>query len=69
MLAPADTPKPIVDRLAQVLAEMAKDETHQKRLIAIGSLAVANTPSEFQALIREDYEEWGKALRTIGLAK
>jgi tripartite-type tricarboxylate transporter receptor subunit TctC len=69
MLAPAGTPKEIVERLAQVLAEMAKDETHQKRLIGIGSLAVANTPSEFQKLIRDDYEQWGKALKTIGLAK
>jgi tripartite-type tricarboxylate transporter receptor subunit TctC len=69
MLAPAGTPKPIVDLLAQVLADMAKDEVHQQRLKDIGSLAVANTPSEFQSLIREDYEQWGRALKTIGLAK
>jgi tripartite-type tricarboxylate transporter receptor subunit TctC len=69
MLAPAGTPKPIVDRLAQVLADMAKDEAHQKRLTDIGSLAIANTPSEFESLIREDYEQWGKALKSIGLAK
>jgi tripartite-type tricarboxylate transporter receptor subunit TctC len=69
MLAPAGTPKAIVDRLAQILAEMAKDEAHQKRLIGIGSLAVADTPGEFQELIRQDYEQWGKALKLIGLVK
>jgi len=68
ILAPAGTPKPIVERLAQVLAEMAKDEAHQKRLTDIGSLAIASTPSEFESLIREDYEQWGKALKSIGLA-
>jgi len=69
MLAPAGTPKAIVDRLAQILADMAKDEAHQKRLIGIGSLAVADTPAEFQELIRQDYEQWGKALKLIGLVK
>jgi tripartite-type tricarboxylate transporter receptor subunit TctC len=69
MLAPAGTPKPIVERLAQVLADMAKDEAHQKRLTDIGSLAIANTPREFESMIREDYEQWGKALKSIGLAK
>jgi tripartite-type tricarboxylate transporter receptor subunit TctC len=69
LLAPAGTPKPIVDRLAQTMAEMAKDPAHQKRLTDIGSLAVANTPGEFSALIREDTAQWAKALKAIGLAK
>jgi tripartite-type tricarboxylate transporter receptor subunit TctC len=69
VLAPAGTPQPIIDRLAQVLAEMAKDPAHRQRLLSVGSIAVANTPSEFQATIREDMEQWAKALKLIGLAK
>lgn len=69
LMAPAGTPKPIIDRLAAVMAEMAKDSVHQKRLSDIGSIAVANTPAEFEAMIREDTEQWGKALKAIGIVK
>src|SRR3954463_2314178 len=40
LFAPAGTPKPIIDRLAEVMAEMAKDSAHQKRMTDIGSIAV-----------------------------
>ena len=69
LLAPAGTPKPIIDRLAAVMAEMSKDPVHQKRLADIGSIAVASTPNEFEAVIREDTRQWGKALRDIGVVK
>jgi tripartite-type tricarboxylate transporter receptor subunit TctC len=69
LFAPAGTPKPIVDRLAAVMAEMAKDETHQKRMADIGSIAVANSPGDFAKMLREETEQWAKALKVIGLAK
>jgi tripartite-type tricarboxylate transporter receptor subunit TctC len=69
LFAPAGTPKPIVDRLAAVMAEMAKDETHQKRMADIGSIAVANSPGEFSKMLREETDQWAKALKAIGLAK
>ena len=51
------------------MAEMAKDSTHQKRLTDIGSIAVASTPSKFEAIIREDTERWDMALKTINIDK
>ena len=48
---------------------MSKDQTHQKRMAEIGSIAVANSPGEFSVMLREETEQWGKALRLIGLAK
>ena len=69
LFAPAGTPKPIVDRLAEVMAEMAKDETHQKRMADIGSIAVANSPGDFSKMLREETDQWAKALKVIGLAK
>jgi tripartite-type tricarboxylate transporter receptor subunit TctC len=69
LFAPAGTPQPIVDRLAQVMAQMAADEAHQKRMADIGSIAVANSPNEFAAALRAETEQWGKALKAIGLAK
>ena len=69
LVAPAGTPRPVVNLLAAVMAEMAKDSTHQKRLTDIGSIPVASTPSEFEAIIREDTERWDRALKTISIVK
>jgi tripartite-type tricarboxylate transporter receptor subunit TctC len=67
LLAPAGTPQPIIDRLAEVMAQMAKDATVQKRMADFGSIAVANSPKEFAAMLREETEQWAKALKEIGL--
>jgi len=69
LFAPAGTPKPIIDRLAEVMADMAKDAAHQKRMTDIGSIAVANSPSDFSKMLREETDQWAKALKAIGLAK
>ena len=69
LFAPAGTPKPIIDRLAGVMAKMAKDSAHQKRMTDIGSIAVANSPSDFSKMLREETDQWAKALKAIGLAK
>src|SRR6188508_2877551 len=47
LFAPAGTPQPIIDRLAEVMAQMAKDEEIRKRMADFGSIAVANSPAEF----------------------
>jgi tripartite-type tricarboxylate transporter receptor subunit TctC len=69
LFAPAGTPQPIIDRLASVMAEMAKDSAIQKRMADIGSIAVSNKPGEFAQMLRTETEQWGKALKAIGLAK
>jgi tripartite-type tricarboxylate transporter receptor subunit TctC len=69
LFAPAGTPQPIIDKLAEVMAEMAKDEAHQKRMADVGSIAVANSPREFAGMLHTETEQWGKALKAIGLAK
>ena len=48
---------------------MAKDEAHQKRMADIGSIAVANSPGDFSKMLREETDQWDKALKAIGLAK
>lgn len=69
LFAPAGTPKPVIDRLAELMAQMAKDEAHQKRMATIGSIAVANSPGDFTRMLREETDQWAKALKAIGLAK
>ncbi len=69
LLAPAGTPQPIIDRLAEVMAQMAKDPEISKRMADFGSIAMASSPKEFAQMLREETEVWTKALAAIGLKK
>jgi tripartite-type tricarboxylate transporter receptor subunit TctC len=67
LFAPAGTPQPIVDRLAEVMAGMAKEPEIEKRMAAFGSISVASSPSQFAKMLREETDQWNKALTAIGL--
>jgi tripartite-type tricarboxylate transporter receptor subunit TctC len=69
LFAPAGTPQPIIDRLAAVMAAMAKDPAVQKMMTDIGSDALANSPADFARMLREETVQWDKALTAIGLKK
>jgi tripartite-type tricarboxylate transporter receptor subunit TctC len=69
MFAPAGTPQPIVERLSQVMVQMAKDPDIQRRMEEFGSTPFANTPAEFTHMLREETQQWEKALVAIGMIK
>jgi tripartite-type tricarboxylate transporter receptor subunit TctC len=51
LLAPAKTPRPIVDRLHQAMVETLHDPATAKRLRSLGVELIGNTPEEFAAYI------------------
>jgi tripartite-type tricarboxylate transporter receptor subunit TctC len=69
LFAPAGTPEPVVRRLAEVLARMAKEPEIEKRMGALGSILVTNAPGEFAAMLRQETAQWQKAFAAIGLSK
>jgi tripartite-type tricarboxylate transporter receptor subunit TctC len=66
MLAPAGTPKPIVDKLNHELNLALDDERVRVKLEAMGSEIMKSTPEEFAAFIRSENERWGKLVRDSG---
>jgi tripartite-type tricarboxylate transporter receptor subunit TctC len=66
MLAPAGTPKPIVDKLNQELNLALDDETVRTKLMGMGSEILKSTPEEFAAFIRKENERWSKLVRETG---
>ena len=67
MLAPAGTPAPVVNRLADDMRKsLARRET-QERMTALGAVTVADTPSEFSAFLKKDYERWARVIKTSGV--
>jgi tripartite-type tricarboxylate transporter receptor subunit TctC len=67
VLAPAGTPKADVELLnARIVKVLAIPEV-QDKYAALGSSAKSSTPAEFDALIRRDYEKWGRVIKDAGI--
>jgi len=67
IVAPAGTPKEIVELLAREIAKSVARPDVKERLAALGFKPVANTPAEFTARIKLDMEKWGKVVRDANL--
>jgi tripartite-type tricarboxylate transporter receptor subunit TctC len=63
MLAPAGTPKAIIDLLHSEIVKIVALPDVQKRLDDQGFEVVANSPGEFAARIKTELEKWGKVIR------
>ena len=67
LLAPAGTPAPIVNRLAEDLRKsLAKAETRE-RMRQLGAVIVGDTPGEFAAFLKKDYERWTQVIKASGV--
>jgi tripartite-type tricarboxylate transporter receptor subunit TctC len=67
MLAPAGTPRQIVDRLsAEIRKFMATPEMH-KTLAAQGAEPGGSTPEEYAARIQQEIARWKKVVATAGI--
>jgi tripartite-type tricarboxylate transporter receptor subunit TctC len=67
IVAPAGTPKEIVDLLYREIAKAVAQPDLKERLGVLGFKPVANTPDEFAARIKQEMEKWGKVVRDAKL--
>jgi tripartite-type tricarboxylate transporter receptor subunit TctC len=67
LLAPAGTPKPIVDKLNLELNAILDEPETQKRLLAMGAEILKSTPDQFAVHMKSEYAKWGKLVRETGL--
>jgi tripartite-type tricarboxylate transporter receptor subunit TctC len=66
-LAPAQTPKPIIDRLnAEIIAALRSDDV-KRRFGTLGLEIIEQTPEQFRALILSDIEKWAKVVSAAGV--
>lgn len=66
-VAPAGTPREIVERLAREIAAGCKDATFTGRLDKIGVDPVCSTPEQFAQAIRSDLNLWKEAVQAAGM--
>jgi tripartite-type tricarboxylate transporter receptor subunit TctC len=67
LLAPAKTPKPIIDRLYNVATATMKTPEIRARLDQLGAEPAGHTPEAFDQLIRDDISKWGKVVKALGI--
>jgi tripartite-type tricarboxylate transporter receptor subunit TctC len=67
LLAPAGTPKPIVDRLNAALRAALADDAVQKRIVAEGAEPEPTSPEEQAAVIDQEETKWSTLIHRIGL--
>jgi tripartite-type tricarboxylate transporter receptor subunit TctC len=67
VLAPAGTPAPAVNRLAEEMRKSLAGRETQERMKALGAVTVADTPAEFAAFLKKDYERWARVIKASGV--
>jgi len=67
ILAPAGTPRPVVERLQREIAEATKDAAAMQRVTEDGGMLIGSTPAEFATFIANEQKKWGAVIRTAGV--
>jgi tripartite-type tricarboxylate transporter receptor subunit TctC len=67
LVAPAKTPQPIVNRLAQETGKALREPDVQKRFADLGASLVGNTPEQFGAFIRAETKKWHAVVRAADI--
>ena len=67
LVAPAGTPKEIIDAAANVVEQAVKDPQFAAKLAAYGVDPLGNTPAEFANTIAADIATWANALQAAGI--
>ena len=67
ILAPAKTPRPVVDRLQKEIAAALQAQDVRERYAALGIDPVGNTPDQFGEQIRADLARWEKVVKSANI--
>jgi tripartite-type tricarboxylate transporter receptor subunit TctC len=67
ILAPANTPRPIIDKLNKAIVEALRTPELEKLLRDQGLEPAGNSPEEFTQLMHADIEKWIRLTREAGI--
>ena len=60
---PANTPKPVVERLAAAIQDAVRDPAIRAKIEEQGAEPVGDTPAQFDAYIKREIARWGEVVR------
>ena len=67
LLAPANTPRPIIDKLNKAVVSSLQTPEVQKLLAEQGLEPAGNSPEEFASVMHADIEKWIRVTREAGI--
>jgi tripartite-type tricarboxylate transporter receptor subunit TctC len=67
LLAPAGTPKPVVDKLNAALRKVMDNNTVAERFRGLGANPGASSPEEFRTRIRDELAQWRALVKKLDL--
>ena len=67
MLAPAGTPKAIIDRMAEEMNKVAREPDMRPLLLRAALRPNPGTPEQMAKLMRADYDRYGKLIKDINM--
>ena len=67
IIAPAGTPKEIVDRISAEAKKALADPALKDKLVEQGIVAVGGTPEEFRSFVAEEIVRWRKVITDAGI--
>jgi tripartite-type tricarboxylate transporter receptor subunit TctC len=67
LLAPPNTPRDIVDKLNAAITKVLSEPAARKLMGSAGVDVATSTPEQFGALLKTEYERWGKVVKETGM--
>ncbi len=67
-MAPAKTPRPVVDKLVAALREITQSAEVRARLLDLGFEPLGNTPEEFAAAQKVEIPQWAALIKSSGVS-
>jgi tripartite-type tricarboxylate transporter receptor subunit TctC len=67
LLAPANTPREIVERLNAAAVKAVQDTAVRTRFAELGAETIGSPASHFAAYIKEDFAKWAKVVKQSGI--
>ena len=66
LVAPARTPRSVIDVLNSEIVKIIRNPGHREKLIANNFEPATSTPEQFQAFIKSEIDKWGRAVKLSG---
>lgn len=66
-MAPAGTPKPIIDKVAKDVARIIEMPEVRDRILAQASVPISNTPEQYAAFIQAETKKWTEVIKQANI--
>jgi len=67
VLAPAGTPRAVIDKLSAEIIKIANEKSTAENLAAQGALPMPGTSAEYAALVRNETQRWTEVIKKAGI--